>query len=118
MSIAPWWCGVIIATKSRSMSPLGLAAMSFIILIIAASFSLRNAASSLEAGGWEWASWARTNGRAPNANRTRAPMYIMAMVGPRNRIIIVSVDQGLSCGRRAAGFIHSGVDHAFVIPSG
>jgi hypothetical protein len=38
--------GGIMATKSRSMSPVGLIAMSSIILIIAASFSFQNGASS------------------------------------------------------------------------
>jgi hypothetical protein len=36
----------IMATKSRSISPVGLITMSFIILIIAASFSFQNGASS------------------------------------------------------------------------
>jgi len=38
--------GAIMATKSRSISPVGLISMSLIILIIAASFSFQNGASS------------------------------------------------------------------------
>jgi hypothetical protein len=39
MSIAPWWCGAIIATKSRSASPDGLISIAAIILFIATRFS-------------------------------------------------------------------------------
>src|SRR3989442_2504061 len=46
MSIAPWWCGIIIATKSASTSPDGLIAIPVIILAIATSFSAMNGCSS------------------------------------------------------------------------
>src|SRR5438270_7948581 len=46
MSIAPWWCGIIIATKSASTSPDGLIAIAVIILAIATSFSAMNGCSS------------------------------------------------------------------------
>ena len=63
--------------KSRSTSPVGLISMSFIILIIAASFSFKNGASSRTAAvsgcAAEWTSCATTcDGRA-NANRRHAP---------------------------------------------
>src|SRR5580658_10110378 len=51
MSIAPWWCGTIIATKSRSILPVGLIVMSFTIFVIAAAFSARKGRSVLRDGG-------------------------------------------------------------------
>src|SRR5260370_33244596 len=39
MSIAPWWCGIIIATKSASASPDDLTSMAAIILAFAAWLS-------------------------------------------------------------------------------
>jgi hypothetical protein len=73
------------ATKSRSISPLGLIAMLFIILIIAASFSFKNGASSSTAAvagcAGRWASCAKTcDGRA-KAMRRRAPKTAVPRAG-------------------------------------
>jgi hypothetical protein len=45
MSIAPWWCGTIIAVKSWSTSPVGFTAMAVIILSMAALASFKYGAS-------------------------------------------------------------------------
>src|SRR5258706_578124 len=66
MSIAPWWCGTIIATKSRSTSPEGLIIIAAIILSMAARFSARNAASSPAAAS---VAAAATSARADSATR-------------------------------------------------
>src|SRR5262249_681992 len=49
MSIAPSWCGTIMATKSASTSPDGLTFMADIIFAMAALFSDMNFASRLPA---------------------------------------------------------------------
>jgi hypothetical protein len=49
MSMAPWWCGTIMATKSRSTSPEGVMPMSTIIFDMAVTLSVRNGISALEA---------------------------------------------------------------------
>jgi hypothetical protein len=46
MSMAPWWCGIIIAAKSSSTLPLGWTDMPSIILVIATSFSAANRSAS------------------------------------------------------------------------
>src|SRR5258707_12022463 len=66
MSIAPWWCGTIIATKSRSPSPEGLIIIAAIILSMAARFSARNAASPPAAAS---VAAAATSARADSATR-------------------------------------------------
>src|ERR1700736_3821404 len=77
--------GAIMATKSRSMSPVGLIAMSSIILIIAASFSFQNGASSTATAvagcAVGWASCAKTGGGNANATRRRAPKIAMPRPG-------------------------------------
>jgi len=49
MSIAPWWWGTIMATKSVSTSPEGVMCMAAIIVLIAVSLSERNGALRLAA---------------------------------------------------------------------
>jgi hypothetical protein len=46
MSMAPWWCGTIIATKSSPVLPEGWIYMPVIILVMAALLSATNADSS------------------------------------------------------------------------
>src|ERR1700737_2690166 len=106
--------GAIMATKSRSMSPVGLIAMSSIILIIAASFSFQNGASStataVAGGAFGWASCASTCEGRVNAIRRRAPKTTVPKPGlgsfpdsgveaPRNdgRCIVISTAGCCGC---------------------
>src|SRR5260370_38484256 len=67
------------------MSRVGLIAMSSIILIIAASFSFQNGASStataVAGGAAGWASCAKTSGGNANATRRRAPKIAVPRPG-------------------------------------
>src|SRR6516164_3599176 len=77
-----------IATKSRSISPVGLIAMSLIILVIASSFSFRNGASSTTAAvagcAVGWASCASKCDGTANARRRRAPKTAVLRPGLGN----------------------------------
>src|SRR3974390_148854 len=91
MSIAPWWWGIIMAAKSLSTSPVGITSISFIIFVIAASFSLRKGASSAATTAGCCAamclSWAKINDDAANAKAIRAPNSALPTPGLRNRNI-------------------------------
>src|SRR5258707_7930484 len=71
MSIAAWWCGTIMSTKSRSTSPEGLICIAAIIFVMAALFSERKSFSSGPAARAAAVTVAKANNAPAAANRER-----------------------------------------------